>query len=191
MQVTSAFRRGKGGERTAAVFIDYAHAFNSVDHGCIVKELLSFGVEKHLVAWVAGLLQGCTAQVRVNNGLSEDIGLTGGVPQGSVLGPLLFIVAVASLSRRLNCNPGLQHGFIADDLTIVCTSADLSAIQQTIQQGPNCITNCWAEYCMEVSVRISAQTEIPSDMLCSETACAHSQVCQSHICYRAAVSYAK
>ncbi|KAH8608751.1 putative Reverse transcriptase (RNA dependent DNA polymerase) [Trypanosoma vivax] len=191
VQVTSAVRRRKGGGKTAAMFIDYARAFDSVDHGRIVKELLSFGVEKHLVAWIAGFLQERTAKVRVNNTLSEVIGLTGGVPQGSVLGPLLFIVPVDSLSKRLKCNPGLQHGLIADDLTIVCTSADPSEIQQTIQQDPDCITNCWAECCVEVSVRFRAQTEIPSGMLCSETACAHSQVCQSHICCRVSVSYAK
>ncbi|KAG8340597.1 hypothetical protein TRVL_08575 [Trypanosoma vivax] len=89
--------------------------------------------------------------MRVNNVLSEDIDLTCGVPQVSVLGPLPFIVTVDSLSRRLSFIPGLQHAFFADDLTIVCASADLSAIQQTIQRGLDCITNWSAEYCMEVS----------------------------------------
>ncbi|KAH8618583.1 putative Reverse transcriptase (RNA dependent DNA polymerase) [Trypanosoma vivax] len=145
MLVTSAVRRRKDGEKTAGAFIDYARAFDSVDHGCIVKELLFFGVERHLVAWIAGFPQEHTAQARVNNVLSEDISLTCGVPQGSVLGPLLFIVAVDSLSRRLNCIPVLQHGFFADDLAIVSTSADLSEIRQTIQQGLDCITNWSAE----------------------------------------------
>ncbi|KAH8612823.1 putative Reverse transcriptase (RNA dependent DNA polymerase) [Trypanosoma vivax] len=72
-------------------------------------------------------------------------------PQVSVLGPLLFIVTVDSLSKRLNCIPGLKHGFFADDLTFVCTSAGLSEIQQTIQQRLDCITNWSAEYHMEVS----------------------------------------
>ncbi|CCD19913.1 reverse transcriptase (RNA-dependent DNA polymerase) [Trypanosoma vivax Y486] len=151
MQVTSAVRRRKDGEKTAPVLIDYARAFDSVDHGCIVKELLSFGVEKPQVAWIAGFLQERTAKVRVNNVLSEDISLTCGVPQGSVLGPLLFIVTVDSLSKRLNCIPVLQDGFFADDLTIVCTSADLSEIRRTIQQGLDCITNWSAECYMEVS----------------------------------------
>ncbi|CCD15172.1 unnamed protein product [Trypanosoma congolense IL3000] len=157
MQVTSAVRR-RNGEKTAAVFIDYARASDSVDRGCIVKALMSFGVEKHLVAWIADFPQGRTAQVRVNNTLSEDIRLTCGVPQGSVLGPLLFIVTVDSLSKRLNCIPGLQHGFFADDLTIVCASADLSAIQQTIQQGLDCITRWSKEHYMEVSVEKTEYT---------------------------------
>ncbi|KAH8616053.1 putative Reverse transcriptase (RNA dependent DNA polymerase) [Trypanosoma vivax] len=135
MRVTSAVRRRKDGEMAAAAFIDYERAFDSVDHGCIVNGLLSFGVERHLVAWIAGFLQESTARVSVNNVLSEDISLTCGVPQGSVLGPLLFIVTVDSLSKRLNCTPGLQHGFFSEDLTIVCTSAGLSVNQKTNQQG--------------------------------------------------------
>ncbi|KAH8610731.1 putative Reverse transcriptase (RNA dependent DNA polymerase) [Trypanosoma vivax] len=151
MQVTRHVRRRKDGEKTAGVFIDYARAFDSVDHSCIVKELLFFGVGRLLVAWIARFLQGRTAQARVNDTLSEDVSIIRGVPQSSVLGPLLFIVAVDSLSRRLNCIPVLQRGFFSEHLTIVCTSADLSEIQQTIQQGLDCITNWSAEYCMEVS----------------------------------------
>ncbi|KAG8341485.1 hypothetical protein TRVL_07689 [Trypanosoma vivax] len=135
MQVTSAVRRRKDGERTLAVFIGYARAFDPVHHGCIVKGLLFFGVERHLVAWIAGFLKESTAKVRVNNVLSEDMRLTCGVHFGSVLGPLLFIVTVDSLSNRLNCISGLQNGFFADDLTVVRTSADLSEIHKTIQQG--------------------------------------------------------
>ncbi|KAH8617459.1 putative Reverse transcriptase (RNA dependent DNA polymerase) [Trypanosoma vivax] len=63
-----------------------------------------------------------------------------------------------SLSKRLNCIPGLQHGFFADDLTIVCTSADLSEIQRTIQQGMDCITSWSAECCMEVSAEKTEHT---------------------------------
>ncbi|KAH8607981.1 hypothetical protein ERJ75_001345300 [Trypanosoma vivax] len=92
-----------------------------------------------------------TAQVRVNSMLSEDIGLTCDVPHGSVLGQLPFIVTVASLSSRLNCIPWLLRGLFAGDLTIVCASADLSEIQQTIQQGLDCSTNGPAQYYMEVS----------------------------------------
>ncbi|KAH8619094.1 putative Reverse transcriptase (RNA dependent DNA polymerase) [Trypanosoma vivax] len=158
MQVTNSSRRRKDGERTAGVFIDCARAFDSVDRGYIVKELLSFGVEKHLVAWLAGFLQERTAQVRVNDALSEDISLTCGVPQASVLGPLVFIVTADSLSKRPNCIPGLQHAFFADDLTIVCASADLSEIQQTIQRGLDCITNWSAEYYMEVSAEKTEYT---------------------------------
>ncbi|CCD19374.1 hypothetical protein, conserved [Trypanosoma vivax Y486] len=119
MLVGRAVWRRKGGEKRAAALIDCARAFGSADRGCIVRALVSFGVERHLVAWIAGFLKGRAAQVRANNVLSKDVGLTCGVPQGLLLGPLLFIVTVDSLSKQLNCIPVLQHGFFADDLTIV------------------------------------------------------------------------
>ncbi|KAG8344699.1 hypothetical protein TRVL_04480 [Trypanosoma vivax] len=62
------------------------------------------------------------------------------------------------MSKRLNCIPGLQHGFFADDLIIVCTSADLSEIQRTIQRGLDCITNWLGECCMEVSAMKTEHT---------------------------------
>ncbi|KAH8612596.1 putative Reverse transcriptase (RNA dependent DNA polymerase) [Trypanosoma vivax] len=58
MQVTSAVWRNKGGEKTAAVFIDYTRAFDSVNHGCIVKELLSFGVDRWLPEGAHGTSEG-------------------------------------------------------------------------------------------------------------------------------------
>ncbi|KAH8609148.1 hypothetical protein ERJ75_001268300 [Trypanosoma vivax] len=58
----------------------------------------------------------------------------------------------------INCIPWLQHGFFADDLTIVSTSADLSEIQQAIQQGLDYITNWSAEYYMEVSAEKTEYT---------------------------------
>ncbi|KAG8341384.1 hypothetical protein TRVL_07787 [Trypanosoma vivax] len=151
MQVTSAVRRRKNGEKTAAAFIGYARAFGLVGRGCIVKAPLSFGVERHLVAWIAAFLKGRTAKVRVNKVLSEKIGLTRGVPQVSALGPVPFIVTVDSLSKRLDCIPVLHHGFFADGRAMVSTSADLSEIQRTIQQGLDCSTHCSSECYMEVS----------------------------------------
>ncbi|KAH8609652.1 putative Reverse transcriptase (RNA dependent DNA polymerase) [Trypanosoma vivax] len=158
MQVTSAVRRRKDDEKMACAFSYCSRAFDSADHGFIVKELLSFGVKRHLLAWLAGFLEERTAKVRVNNVVSEDISLTFGVPQGSVLGRLLFIITVVSLGRRLKRTPGLQNGFFADDLTIVCTGNDLGEIQRTIQQGLNCITNWSAERCVEVSAEKTEYT---------------------------------
>ncbi|RNE95640.1 Tcoingi protein, partial [Trypanosoma conorhini] len=111
--VIAALRRDDPEERTAAVFIDYARAFDSVDHGCIMQALQSFGISPVLQRWIGSFLGGRTARVRVNNTYSRDVKLTCGVPQGSVLGPLLFIIAIDSLSVRLNAIPNLAHGFFA------------------------------------------------------------------------------
>ncbi|KAH8606369.1 putative Reverse transcriptase (RNA dependent DNA polymerase) [Trypanosoma vivax] len=150
-QVTRHVRRRKDGEKTAVKFTDSARPFDSVVRACIVKGVLSFCVAKPQVAWTAGFPKGHAAKVRVNKVLSEKIGLTRGVPQVSALGPVPFIVTVVSLSKRLDCIPVLQDGFFADGRTMVSTSADLSEIQRTIQQGLGCSTRCSSECYVEVS----------------------------------------
>ncbi|KAG8342841.1 hypothetical protein ERJ75_000092400 [Trypanosoma vivax] len=58
----------------------------------------------------------------------------------------------------INCIPVMQHAFFADDLAIVLTSTDLTELQQTDQQGLDCITNWSAEYYMEVSAEKTDHT---------------------------------
>ncbi|CCD14025.1 unnamed protein product [Trypanosoma congolense IL3000] len=126
MQVSSAVRQRENREKATAVFIDYERAFNSVDHGCVIEVLKAFGVEVHFVARIVRLLQGRTAQVRVSSIKSDDTQITCGVPQGSVLGPLLLLITVVeSPSRLLNEIQGFMHGFFGDDLTIICTHAKI------------------------------------------------------------------
>nr|CCC91798.1 hypothetical protein, unlikely [Trypanosoma congolense IL3000] len=126
MQVSSAVRQGENGEKATAVFIDYEGTFDSVDHGCVIEALEALGVEVHLVPRIARLWRGRTVQVRVRSIKSEGTQMTCGVPQSSVLGPLLLLITVVdSLSKRLNEIPGFMHSFFADDLTIICIHAEI------------------------------------------------------------------
>nr|CCC90778.1 unnamed protein product [Trypanosoma congolense IL3000] len=125
MQVTSAVRRRKNGEKAAAVFIGYAGAFGSVTIDVQIEALEALGVEVHLVPRIARLWRGRTVQVRVSSIKSEGTQMTCGVPQSSVLGPLLLIAVVDSLSKRLNEIPGFMYSFFADDLTIICIHAEI------------------------------------------------------------------
>ncbi|KAH8614862.1 putative Reverse transcriptase (RNA dependent DNA polymerase) [Trypanosoma vivax] len=140
MQATRRVQRRKDGEKTAFLFTESTSAIDSAIHGCIVKGVLPFVVAKPQGVWIAGFLKGRAAEVRVNEVLSEKISITCGVPQVSALGPVPFIVTVDSLSKRLGCIPGLQDGFFTDVLTMLRTSADLSKVQRTIQQGLDCST---------------------------------------------------
>ncbi|GET94008.1 hypothetical protein, unknown function [Leishmania tarentolae] len=125
MQLMASLTRQHPQQLTTAVFIDYARTFDPVDHGCILKALAKVNTPTPIQRWIASFLQHRTVRVRVNNTFSKDVVLTCGVPQGSVLGPLLF-TTLDSLSGRLGRIPDLDHGFLADHLTIMCadTRAD-------------------------------------------------------------------
>eukprot|EP00796_Vickermania_ingenoplastis_P012730 gene12730-8679_t len=151
VQIEALLMRPTQSSRTAAVFVDYARAFDSVDHGCILDALRRLRVNNEMQRWIGSFLSTRTARVRVNNTLSSAVAMTCGVPQGSVLGPILFIIVMDSLNARLNDIPGLHHGFFADDLSLLCQDSDRSTIQTTLQRGLDCVAEWSAQHYMELS----------------------------------------
>ena len=94
------------------LFIDYAKAFDHVDHTIIINRLVELGVSDVLVRWVCSFLSQRTQRVKLSDVFSEWLQLKGSMPQGSWLGPLTFIILINSLTA--NC---LLHKYF-DDTTL-------------------------------------------------------------------------
>ncbi|ORC91271.1 Tbingi protein [Trypanosoma theileri] len=107
----AALTRSTLDSRTGAVFVDYAKAFDTVDHDRIVSAMREMDIPPHIIRWSASFLKGRQAKVRVNSKSSPLMLFHRGVPQGTVLGPLMFIIVMNTLSKRLSQVPLLFHGF--------------------------------------------------------------------------------
>jgi hypothetical protein len=102
------------GERNEVIVIDYSKAFDLVPHDRLLIKIAISGVDSRVVVWVRELFLCLKKRVRFGGQLSEEVRVTCGVPQGSVLGSLLFLAYVNDIWR----NSASTIRLFADDCVI-------------------------------------------------------------------------
>ena len=120
--------------RADVVYFDFAKAFDSVNHDLILNKLKhSFGIDGRLLEFIKKYLSGRQQAVLVNGSISSTIQVLSGVPQGSILGPSLFVLFINDISVGLS--PGTNIVLYADDTKIwreMVHENDYLAIQKDI-----------------------------------------------------------
>lgn len=119
------------GEVAAAVFCDLTKAFDCVNHRVLLSKLEVYGFRGRSLAWFASYLSGRSQSVIVNDTESRHLDVTSGVPQGSVLGPLLFLIYINDLPC-LNINASFT--IFADDTTILWRHRDPGQLEDTVRE---------------------------------------------------------
>nr|VZI31980.1 unnamed protein product [Spirometra erinaceieuropaei] len=95
-------------------FIDFLKAFDTVPHQSLIHKLNKIGISGKFLKWIDNFLVGRHQVICIGRGMSDPAMVESGVPQGSVLGPILFLIYVDDAARALYC----EVAMFADDMKI-------------------------------------------------------------------------
>ena len=127
------------GSRCDIAVFDFSKAFDCVPHQRLLVKLKSYGISGTTLQWVRSFLSGRTQRVAINGTFSSFQPVTSGVPQGSVLGPLLFLLYINDIGNPINSSIRL----FADDC-ILYKEIRSYADQQSLQTDINSFSS-WAD----------------------------------------------
>ena len=113
------------GLNTCSIFLDLAKAFDSVSHEILLRKLFKYGIRNNALAFFESYLSSRTQFTKINGEISSSEQIKYGVPQGSILGPLLFLIYINDL-------PNATSFFIklfADDTFLCAQNKDISILE--------------------------------------------------------------
>ena len=124
---------------TAGVFLDLSKAFDTIDHDILLTKLSHYGLRGIVLNWFKSYLSNRMQFVDYNGHMSTTKSITSGVPQGSILGPLGFILYVNDIP---NAAPDLSFILYADDTSAFTSHHDIHQLNEIMSNGLNKL-NTW------------------------------------------------
>ena len=126
------------GNTVVSIFMDFSKAFDCLDHTILLEKLSWYGIRGLALNWFKSYLSDRLQYTNVNNCNSSLAHVTHGVPQGSILGPLLFLLFINDLP---NVNNFFEPTLFADDSTLTCAfdNSNEALIKQKLESELNTI----------------------------------------------------
>ena len=133
-------------------FIDFSKAFDKVPHNLLINKLQYYNFDQKVLGWIEAFLKNRTQRVIIENSYSNSIPVTSGVPQGSVLGPILFLLYINDLPDRIGCKVRLY----ANDVVLYTDVLGIEESNDVLQVSLNELSEWCHEWKMCINVDKSA-----------------------------------
>ena len=112
---------------TCAIFLDLKKAFDTINHSILLKKLNHYGIRGIINDWFSSYLLGRSQVTEIDSNLSTINKISCGVPQGSVLGPLLFLIYINDFH---NSSEKLSFYLFADDTNLLYADKNLKSLEK-------------------------------------------------------------
>ena len=123
------------------VLIDQQKAFDTIDHEIFFSKVIHLGFSAATISWYNSYLLNRTFVVNLENDLSSPGNLSCGVPQGSILGPLIFLLYVNDMSSSVDCDLLLY----ADDYCLIFAGPDIQTTEEHLNRNCNSLCDWFVE----------------------------------------------
>ena len=131
------------GRAVEIIYMDFQKAFDSVPHRQLLTKVKAHGISDKVLAWITDFLSSRTQTVVVNSAESKEAPVTSGIPQGSVLGPLLFVLYINDLPSVV-MNP---IRLFADD-TKIFTRSEIDGATDSLQDDLTSLQDWSTKWCL-------------------------------------------
>ena len=124
-------RRRDRNETVGVIGMDLSKAFDSINHNILQQKLIEIGIGPNVITWMKSYLTNRKQLVKFKNIQSDKETVTSGVPQGSILGPVLFIIFTNNLTEYLH---NYQISSYADDTQILISASSPKEMKEKIEE---------------------------------------------------------
>ena len=112
------------------ILVDLQKTFDTIGHDIVLEKVSAIGFSNHTIGWFMSYLSNRLCRVNLENCYSDPSNITCGVPQGSILGPLLFLIYVNDMPQAVKSNLCLY----ADDSSLVFQGKDVIEIKKQLNE---------------------------------------------------------
>jgi hypothetical protein len=130
--------------KTVFALLDLKKAFDFINHDLLLMKLKHYGIRETPLCWLTSYLTGRTQMCKVKQSFSNIQPVSAGVPQGSILGPLLFILFINDVFQFQS--PGVEIILYADDTAIIFSASDNVLLQGVVDKF--FANYCYARICV-------------------------------------------
>ena len=162
--IENLMRNSLAGSQTDLVLLDFSKAFDKVNHQKLLLELYHYGIRGPSLKWIQAFLSGRTHNFVLENKKSDTVPVTSGVPQGTVQGPILFLIYINDLQDKTRSKIRL----FADDTAIylaVSNHQDAQILQQDLYRLHEWELQWDMDFNLSKCVVIRARTPIANEYM--------------------------